>query len=102
MRIARKMEWKFIGPVQTVRGGSAMKTEQRNSTSFRLFQRLDMITKVDEEKSEDGTRVTLIFTCKREGCTAETDKHEVTVTLTAPDSLTYAGTAEGSNCDTDT
>ena len=50
--------------------------------------------KVDEEKSEDGTRVTLIFTCKREGCTAETDKHEVTVTLTAPDSLTYAGTAK--------
>ena len=48
--------------------------------------------KVDEEKSEDGTRVTLIFTCKREGCTA--DKHEVTVTLTAPDSLTYAGTAK--------
>ena len=50
--------------------------------------------KVDEEKSEDGTRVTLIFTCQREGCTAETDKHEVTVTLTAPDSLTYAGTAK--------
>ena len=50
--------------------------------------------KVDEEKSEDGTRVTLIFTYKREGCTAETDKHEVTVTLTAPDSLTYAGTAK--------
>ena len=48
--------------------------------------------KVDEEKSEDGTRVTLIFTCQREGCTA--DKHEVTVTLTAPDSLTYAGTAK--------
>lgn len=48
--------------------------------------------KVDEEKSEDGTRVTLIFTCKREGCTA--DKHEVTVTLTAPDSLTYDGTAK--------
>ena len=48
--------------------------------------------KVDEEKSEDDTRVTLTFTCKREGCTA--DKHEVTVTLTAPDSLTYAGTAK--------
>ena len=48
--------------------------------------------KVDEEKSEDGTRVTLIFTCQREGCTA--DKHEVTVTLTAPDTLTYAGTAK--------
>ena len=48
--------------------------------------------KVDEQKSEDGTRVTLIFTCQREGCTA--DKHEVTVTLTAPDSLTYAGTAK--------
>lgn len=48
--------------------------------------------KVDEEKSEDDTRVTLIFTCQREGCTA--DKHEVTVTLTAPDSLTYAGTAK--------
>ena len=48
--------------------------------------------KVDEEKSEDGTRVTLIFTCKREDCTA--DKHEVTVTLTAPDSLTYDGTAK--------
>ena len=47
---------------------------------------------MDEEKSEDGTRVTLIFTCQREGCTA--DKHEVTVTLTAPDSLTYAGTAK--------
>ena len=50
--------------------------------------------KLDEKKSEDGTRVTLIFTCKREGCTAETDKHEVTVTLTAPDSLTYDGTAK--------
>lgn len=50
--------------------------------------------KVDKEKSEDGTRVTLRFTCKREGCTAETDKHEVTVTLTAPDSLTYDGTAK--------
>lgn len=48
--------------------------------------------KVDEEKSEDDTRVTLIFTCKREDCTA--DKHEVTVTLTAPDSLTYDGTAK--------
>ena len=48
--------------------------------------------KVDEEKSEDGTRVKLIFTCQREGCTA--DKHEVTVTLTAPDSLTYDGTAK--------
>lgn len=48
--------------------------------------------KVDEEKSEDDTRVTLTFTCKREGCTA--DKHEVTVTLTAPDSLTYDGTAK--------
>ena len=48
--------------------------------------------KVDEEKSEDGTRVKLIFTCKREGCTA--DKHEVTVTLTAPDSPTYDGTAK--------
>jgi len=48
--------------------------------------------KVDEEKSEDDTRVTLTFTCKREGCTA--DKHEVTVTLTAPDSLTYAGTVK--------
>ena len=48
--------------------------------------------KVDEEKSEDDTRVTLIFTCQREGCTA--DKHEVTVTLTAPDSLTYDGTVK--------
>ena len=48
--------------------------------------------KLDEEKSEDGTRVKLIFTCQREGCTA--DKHEVTVTLTAPDSLTYDGTAK--------
>ena len=48
--------------------------------------------KVYEEKSEDGTRVKLIFTCQREGCTA--DKHEVTVTLTAPDSLTYDGTAK--------
>ena len=48
--------------------------------------------KVDEEKSEDDTRVTLIFTCQREDCTA--DKHEVTVTLTAPDSLTYDGTAK--------
>ena len=48
--------------------------------------------KVDEEKSEDGTRVKLIFTCQREGCTA--DKHEVTVTLTAPDSLAYDGTAK--------
>ena len=48
--------------------------------------------KVDEEKSEDDTRVTLIFTCKREDCTA--DKHEVTVTLTAPDSLTYDGTVK--------
>ena len=48
--------------------------------------------KVVEKKSEDGTRVTLIFTCQREGCTA--DKHEVTVTLTAPDSLTYDGTAK--------
>lgn len=48
--------------------------------------------KVDEEKSEDDTRVKLIFTCQREGCTA--DKHEVTVTLTAPDSLTYDGTAK--------
>lgn len=45
MRIARRMEWKFTGPVQIVRNSSAMKTEQRNSTSFRLFQRLDMITK---------------------------------------------------------
>lgn len=50
--------------------------------------------KLDEEKSEDGTRVTQIFTCQREGCTAETDKHEVIVTLTAPDSLTYDGTAK--------
>lgn len=48
--------------------------------------------KVDEDKSKDDTRVTLTFTCQREGCTA--DKHEVTVTLTAPDSLTYAGTAK--------
>mgnify|MGYP000113939240 CR=1 FL=1 len=53
-----------------------------------------MITKWTRKNTEDGTRVTLIFTCKREGCTAETDKHEVTVTLTAPDSLTYAGTAK--------
>lgn len=50
--------------------------------------------KVDEEKSEDGTRVTLIFTCKREDCTAETDKHEVMVTLNAPDLLTYDGTVK--------
>ena len=48
--------------------------------------------KVDEEKSEDGTRVTLIFTCQREGCTA--DKHKVTVTLIAPDSPAYDGTAK--------
>ena len=48
--------------------------------------------KVVEEKSEDGTRVKLIFTCQREGCTA--DKHEVTVTLTAPDSPAYDGTAK--------
>ena len=48
--------------------------------------------KVDEEKSEDDTRVTLIFTCKREGCTAA--KHEVTVTLTAPNSPAYDGTAK--------
>ena len=48
--------------------------------------------KVVEDKSKDDTRVTLTFTCQREGCTA--DKHEVTVTLTAPDSLTYAGTAK--------
>ena len=50
--------------------------------------------KVDEEKSEDDTRVTLIFTCKREDCTAETDKHEVMVTLNAPDLLTYDGTVK--------
>ena len=50
--------------------------------------------KVDEEKSEDDTRVTLIFTCQREGCTAETDKHEVMVTLNAPDLLTYDGTVK--------
>ena len=50
--------------------------------------------KVDEEKSEDGTRVKLIFTCQREGCTAETDKHEVMVTLNAPDLLTYDGTVK--------
>ena len=48
--------------------------------------------KVVEDKSKDDTRVTLTFTCQREGCTA--DKHEVTVTLTAPDSLTYDGTAK--------
>ena len=48
--------------------------------------------KVVEKKSEDGTRVTLIFTCQREGCTA--DKHEVTVTLTAPNSPAYDGTAK--------
>lgn len=69
-----------------------MKTEQRNSTSFPVISAFGHDYKVDEEKSEDGTRVTLIFTCQREGCTA--DKHEVTVTLTAPDSLTYAGTAK--------
>ena len=50
--------------------------------------------KVDEEKEKDDTRVTLIFTCQREGCTAEADKHEVTVTLDAPDMLTYDGTAK--------
>lgn len=50
--------------------------------------------KVDEEKSEDDTRVTLIFTCQREGCTAEADKHEVSVTLNAPDLLTYDGTVK--------
>ena len=50
--------------------------------------------KVDEEKSEDDTRVTLIFTCQREECTAKTDKHEVMVTLNAPDLLTYDGTAK--------
>ncbi len=48
--------------------------------------------KVVEDKSEDDTRVTLTFTCQREGCTA--DKHEVTVTLTAPDSPAYDGTAK--------
>ena len=48
--------------------------------------------KVVEDKSKDGTRVTLTFTCQREGCTA--DKHEVTVTLTAPDSPAYDGTAK--------
>ena len=50
--------------------------------------------KVDEEKAKDDTRVTLIFTCQREDCTAEADKHEVTVTLDAPDMLTYDGTAK--------
>ena len=50
--------------------------------------------KVDEEKAKDDTRVTLIFTCQREGCTVEADKHEVTVTLDAPDMLTYDGTAK--------
>lgn len=48
--------------------------------------------KVVEDKSKDDTRVTLTFTCQREGCTA--DKHEVTVTLTAPDSPAYDGTAK--------
>ena len=48
--------------------------------------------KVVEDKSKDDTRVTLTFTCQREGCTA--DKHEVTVTLTAPDSPSYDGTAK--------
>lgn len=48
--------------------------------------------KVIEDKSKDDTRVTLTFTCQREGCTA--DKHEVTVTLTAPDSPAYDGTAK--------
>ena len=48
--------------------------------------------KVVEDKSKDHTRVTLTFTCQREGCTA--DKHEVTVTLTAPDSPAYDGTAK--------
>ncbi len=50
--------------------------------------------KVVEDKSKDDVRVTLIFTCQREGCTAEADKHEVFVTLNAPDFLTYDGTAK--------
>ena len=48
--------------------------------------------KVVEDKSKDDTRVTLTFTCQREGCTAA--KHEVTVTLTAPNSPAYDGTAK--------
>ena len=36
---------KLTGHVQGVRNSLVMKKEQRNSTSFRLFQRLDMITK---------------------------------------------------------
>ena len=43
---------------------------------------------VSEEKSEDGTSVTLKFTCQREGCTSETDKHEIVVTLTSPEAET--------------
>ena len=51
---------------------------------------------VSEEKSEDGTSVTLKFTCQREGCTSETDKHEVSVTLTSPEAetLVYDKTAK--------
>ena len=45
MRIVRTMEWKPTRPVQAVKKNLVMKKEQRNSTSFRLFQRLDMITK---------------------------------------------------------
>ena len=51
---------------------------------------------VSEEKSEDGTSVTLKFTCQREGCTSETDKHEIVVTLTSPEAetLVYDKTAK--------
>ena len=51
---------------------------------------------VSEEKSEDGTSVTLKFTCQREGCTSETDKHEIAVTLTSPEAetLVYDKTAK--------
>ncbi len=51
---------------------------------------------VSQKKSEDGTSVTLKFTCQREGCTSETDKHEIAVTLTSPEAetLVYDKTAK--------
>ena len=51
---------------------------------------------VSKEKSQDGTSVTLKFTCQREGCTSETDKHEIAVTLTSPEAetLVYDKTAK--------
>ena len=51
---------------------------------------------VSKEESQDGTSVTLKFTCQREGCTSETDKHEIAVTLTSPEAetLVYDKTAK--------